>query len=156
MASGAEELSREIEAAFAWRPRPGEDGNDFGGRHWREIIPGARDVEVRDRMGTLRHERFVYYLPAFLTLALDVDSYFEVGDRLVFQLWSFPQELSALLTPAERRAVVHVLQHLSDAYERRGYRGAENDAFVALDHYWAYLTDEELGSTHHDIRQEQV
>lgn len=130
----SEGLRREIEAAFAWRPRRGDQGE-----------AAASDVEVRDRMGTLSHEGFVDRLPVFLTLALDVDAYFEVGERLVFQLWSFPQELSALLSPAERRAVAHVLQHLSEAYEKRGYRGSDNNAFVALDHYWANLTDEELG-----------
>ncbi len=130
----SEELSREIEAAFSWRPHPGDDkaiavrrssgveGESawrfFGGKHWQEILRSPHDIEVRDNMGLLTFEGFVYYLPAFLTLSLDVDEYFEVGDQLVSSLWSFPEEVSSLLKPAERRAVVHVLQHLSEAYEK--------------------------------------
>jgi len=78
-------------------------------------------------MGLLKCEAFIYYLPAFLILSLDVESYEEVADSLIFSLWSSPEEISKLLMPAERRAVVHALEYLSEEFEKRGYHEYNND-----------------------------
>ena len=164
------ERAREIEEAFAGRPYPGDgeialrrpacpgyEGEEvwerFQGRDWREILRTgqARELDLSSSMAFLTLQGFVYYLPAFLTLALDVDGPFEIGESLVFKLWSFPEEVAALLAPAEKRAVVHVLEFLARVYDERNY--LRNNARVALDHYWAYFTDEELGLNRHDIQK---
>jgi hypothetical protein len=164
------DLAQEIQDAFAGRPYPGDgeialrrpsfpqyEGEEvwerFRGRDWREIlrIGQARELDLSGSMAFLTLKGFVYYLPAFLTLALDVDGPFEVGESLVFKLWSFPEEVAALLAPAEKRAVVHVLEHLARVYDERN--PVRNNARVALDHYWAYFTDDELGLSRHDIQK---
>lgn len=78
---------------------------------------------------------------------MNLDDPFAPDNELVFHLWSFPEEISPHLKPAEKRATVHVLAFLSEEYARRKY--PRNDAYVALDHYWAYFTDEELGLKPH-------
>ena len=85
----------------------------------------------------------MYYLPAFLELSLDADRRFDLDQSLVSFLWSFPEDVASRLGPHEKRAVVHVLEFLADEFEKR--RFVQNNARAALDHYWAYFTDEELG-----------
>lgn len=160
MPHSVEELRQEIHAAFAARPYPGDDkialrkpdcpvyeGEDtwrlFQEKDWREILRIGRGRDLRTDMSFLTFEGFVYYLPAFLELSLDLRPPFDVDDSLVFKLWSFPEEIATLLRPGERRAVVHVLEFLSAEYDKRGF--VRNDAAAALDHFWAYFTDEELG-----------
>lgn len=164
------ELAREIEEAFAGHPYPGDgeialrqpscpgyEGEEvwerFHGRDWREILRSAheREFDPSSSMAFLTLRGFVYYLPAFLTLALEVEGPFEVGESVVFKLWSFPEEVATLLAPAEKRAVVHVLECLARVYDERNY--VRNNARVALDHYWAYFTNEELGLSRHDIQK---
>jgi hypothetical protein len=85
----------------------------------------------------------VYYLPAFLELSLDADRRFDLDESVVSYLWSFPEQVATLLDPGEKRAVVQVLEFLAGEFEKRRY--VQNNARAALDHYWAYFTDEELG-----------
>jgi len=107
------------------------------------MIAAGRQRNLRDDLGFLTYEGFVYYLPAFLELSLDAEHRFDLDGTLTSFLWSFPEEVASRLEPAEKRAVVHVLEFLAAAFDERGY--VRNDARAALDHYWAYFTDEELG-----------
>lgn len=156
----AEELRREVHDAFARRPYPGDDAiarrrpgcpgyeaeevwQRYRGKDWPEMVAAGRQRNLRDDLGFLTFEGFAYYLPAFLELSLDADHRFDLDQSLVSFLWSFPEEVASLLGPREKRAVVHVLEFLADEFEKRGF--IQNNARAALDHYWAYFTDEELG-----------
>ena len=107
------------------------------------MVAAGRERNLRDDLGFLTYEGFVYYLPVFLELSLDSEHRFDLDGTLASFLWSFPEEVASRLEPAEKRAVVHVLEFLAAAFDERGY--VRNDARAALDHYWAYFTDEELG-----------
>jgi hypothetical protein len=155
----AEDLRREVRDAFSRRPYPGDDritrrrpgGTDeaeevwrrYRGVEWPQVVAAGRERNLRDDLGSLTYEGFAYYLPAFLELSLDADRRFDLDETLVSYLWSFPEDVSALLGPAEKRAVVGVLEFLAGEFDRRGY--VQNNARAALEHYWAYFTDEELG-----------
>lgn len=160
MAHGITALREEISTAFGGRPYPGDEAivdrqpgcrgleadeawQLFQGKSWREIAEGSDPVQLRDHMGFLSFEGFVYYLPAFLHLAFDVDNPHGIDDAFVFKLWSFPEEVSSRLEPAEKRVTVRVLERLAAEYHKR--RFVPNDAQRALDDHWAYFTDEELG-----------
>lgn len=147
-------LEAKIKEAFQGRERPNEaallqrapdDGVRayYRGKSWQDILRTKDDLEPRDAIPDLTFEGFVYYLPAFLILALDADDPLEVGDALVFHLWSFTDWVAEKLRPAEKRVVVQVLEYLAEEWRKRGE--VNNLAAVALDHYWAYFTDEELG-----------
>jgi hypothetical protein len=107
------------------------------------MVAAGRQRNLRDDLGFLTFEGFVYYLPAFLELSLDAERRFDLDESLVSFLWSFPEDVSSLLAPREKRAVVHVLEFLADEFDKRGF--IQNNARAALEHYWAYFTDEELG-----------
>ena len=107
------------------------------------MVAAGRERNLRDDLGFLTFEGFVYYLPAFLELSLDSDHRFDLDQTLVSFLWSFPEQVASLLGPGEKRAVVHVLEFLAGEFDERGF--VQNNARAALDHYWAYFTDEELG-----------
>lgn len=171
MVSEVNQLRKEIRAAFAERRYPGDDeiglsqpgcpdyegegvARFFRGKDWREItmdsILKERGLDRNAFLFFMTAQGFVYYLPAFLTLSLDVDGPFDLGEPLAFKLtppgatgtgaWRehFTQIVS-LLTPAERRAVVHVLEYLAAEYEKRRY--TTNQAQVALSSHWAQQTD---------------
>ena len=155
-----EKLDHEIRAAFAERPYPGDEkivhrrpgcrGREaeetwerFRGKDWSEIISLGQEWTVGEDVVWLTLEGFAYYLPPLLILSLDLDCPFGPDSELVSRLWTYPEEISVLLKPAEKRAVIHVLEYLSYEYDRRNY--VRNDPYVALDHYWAYFTDAELG-----------
>jgi hypothetical protein len=160
MAPGVEELRRDIEAAFAPRPYPGDGAiarrrygcagmeaeqtwELFRGKDWREVVVLGRQANLRDHLGFLTFDGFVYYLPAFLELALERGSPFDLDEALASFLWSFPEEVAALLDAGQKGAVVGVLDYLAAEFDRRGF--VQNNARAALDHYWAFFTDEELG-----------
>jgi len=155
-----EELRREVQDAFAPRPYPGDDAiarrrpgcagyeaeevwQRYRGKDWRQMVAAGRERNLRDDLGFLTFEGFVYYLPAFLELSLDSDRRFDLDQSLVSFLWSFPEQVATLLGPREKRAVVRVLEFLAGEFDERGF--VQNNARAALDHYWAYFTDEELG-----------
>jgi hypothetical protein len=163
-----DELREEIHAAFAGRPYPGDEnlalrqpgcpgyeGDDvarfFRGKDWREItlesILNGSGLDRNAFMFFMTSEGFVYYLPAFLAMSLDVDGPFDFGEPLAFLLTPPPEGekfgawrdhfagIVSFLTPEERQAVVHVLEYLASEYERRRY--TTNQARMALDSYWA-------------------
>src|SRR5215203_3227293 len=120
LATKSQEI-QEIQDAFAQRPYPGDDnialrrsdcpgyeGEEvweiYRGKDWREILQAGRELDLSSSLSFLTFEGFVYYLPAFLTLALDVDGPFGLGESLVFKLWSFPEEVASRLAPKEKRA----------------------------------------------------
>lgn len=155
----AESLRRELAAAFASRERPGDDaialsrpecpgyeGDEarawLRGKSWRQLLAEGVSIEHRDYLSFLTWEGWLYFLPAFATLALDLGHGAELDEAIVFKLWSFPEEISSRLAPRERRAIVHLLEYLAVVYERRG--DVRNVARQALDDYWAYFTDDEL------------
>ncbi len=156
----AQELIQEIQQAFAGRPYPGDDRiarrrpggiaseadetwERFRGKDWREMVAVGREYDLRENISFLTFEGFVYYLPAYLTLALGPDATLDLDEFVASHLWAFPEEIAPLLQPAEKRAVVHALEFLAREFESRKY--ITNDAKTALDQYWAYFTDEELG-----------
>ncbi|HTG33748.1 MAG TPA: DUF6714 family protein [Thermoanaerobaculia bacterium] len=165
-----QELIQEIQEAFASRSYPGDDRiarrrpdgiaseadetwERFRGKDWGEMVAVGREHDLRENISFLTFEGFVYYLPAYLTLALRPDAPLDIDEFVASHLWAFPGEISPLLRPAERRAVVHALELLAREFDSRKY--VTNDAQTALDHYWAYFTDEELGlSTGHGITTE--
>lgn len=155
-------LRDEIAEAFASRPYPGDAGivdakegcQGYEGEETRSLLAGHTWQEVVEEESSyhqrlnecvffLNVEGFAYYLPAFLTLALDFDDPHGLGDTLVFKLWSLPEDLASILAPAEKRVVVRFLETIAQEWDERNY--TRNDARVALDHYWAYFTDAELG-----------
>ncbi len=137
---------------------PGDDSEDvarfFRSKDWREItlnsILDGGELDPNAFLYFMSAEGFVYYLPAFLIESLDVDGRFDLGEPLAFRLTPpqgdpgdpglaasrdlFSRILSAL-TPEEKRAVAHVLEHLAREYEKRSYN--LNLAQAALDSYWA-------------------
>lgn len=156
----AEELRREVHDAFSRRSYPGDDAiarrrpgcpgyeaeevwRRYRGRDRPQVVAAGRQRNLRDDLGFLTFEGFVYYLPAFLELSLDSDRRFDLDESLASFLWSFPEEVASRLEPAEKRAVVHVLEFLAGEFDKRCY--VQNNARAALEHYWAYFTDEELG-----------
>src|SRR4051794_28308448 len=113
-------LAQEIQEAFAGRPYPGDDriarrqpgcrGGEaeeawslFRGKDWREMIPVGRETNLGEHVPFLTFEGFVCFLPALLTLALHMDDLRAPDEELVFHLWSFPEEIAALLRPSEKR-----------------------------------------------------
>lgn len=159
MTRSLDSLRRELASAFT-RPYPGDEnlartrsdcpgyeGNlarDWlRGKTWQEVLDeGTGD---RDLLSFLTRAAWLYFFPAFATLALDLDHPQDFADTLILHLWSFPEEISADLSPRERRAIVHWLEVLAAKYDQRQF--VPNDAQRALDDYWAYFTDEELGLT---------
>ncbi len=158
------ETAQEIREAFAGRSYPGDDyiarrqpgcrgseaeetWNLFRGKEWQEMIPIGRTVNLGDYVPFLTFEGFVYYLPALLTLALCPEDLRAPDEEVVFHLWSYPEEIASLLRPGEKRVLVHILEILAREYARRSY--VRNNAQTALDHYWAYFTDDELGRNRH-------
>jgi hypothetical protein len=158
------DLDAAIAEAFATHPHPGDDrlipdregcrGSEaqevwqqVQGRSWQEVLARLRAEPRSSFAGDLASfasaEGFAYFLPAFLIASLDTDDAIEVGETLALKLWTYPQEIAPLLAPAEKRVVVQVLEHLADVWEAR--RFVRNDARAALDHFWAYFTDAELG-----------
>jgi hypothetical protein len=164
MSRTIEALREEIETAFAARSHPGDEaivlrrpgceGSEpeavwqfFHGRSWREITLDEMKARVASEdIFFLTLDGFVDYLPAFLIFALDLDDRYGLDGPVVSQLWTWPEEIAARLAPSEKRAVVHFLDYVAGELERR-WPGARNDAQAALDHYWAYFTDAELGLT---------
>ena len=168
MSSIIQDLEREIREAFASRSYPGDDrivhrqpgcrGSEaeetwerFRGRDWRQIVAAGRELDLRDDVSFLSPEGFIYYLPAFLELSLDRENPTGPDDSLVSHLWTHSEEIASLLRPKEKRVVVHVLEYLAGEFDKR--LPDRNNAQTALDHYWAYFTDEELGSDPHAIQE---
>jgi hypothetical protein len=167
---GSAQLISEIAEAFQGRARPADDrlafsqpgcpgyegdqvARFFRGRDWRDLTaqPLIDDPEL-DRytfMAFMTPEGFVYFLPAFLRLALDVDGPLEISETLAFKLkpptsdgttTNLEQhfaEIVGALSPAQRESVRHTLEFLAEAFDQRGY--VINLARQALDDYWAHL-----------------
>jgi len=160
VADTVDDLVRDLHAAFASRPYPGDDRiarlgppgpsdeaeevwRRYRGRNWRQMAVEGRGRNLRDDIPFLTFEGLAYYLPAFVELSLDRNCPFDVDEALASFLWTFPEEVASLLEPAQKRVVVRALEYLADEFDRRSY--VRNDARAALEHYWAYFTDAELG-----------
>jgi len=158
--ASVDELRGEVHAAFAGRVYPGDEGivrrrpgcpglepertwERFLGRSYKDIAALGRGESLRDDIAFLTPEGFAYYLPAFLDLALDDDPHQELDGALASYLWTCAEEVAGRLRPTEKRATVRVLEFLARAFDDRGY--VRNDARAALEHYWVYFTDAELG-----------
>lgn len=153
-------LRHGIDAAFARRSYPGDERivsrqpgcrgieaeevfQFLHGQDWRQLAACSPPKDLRDEMAFLSFEGFVYYLPAFLLLALDRTRLHDASEPLVFMLWSFPEQIASLLEPAEKKSVVQTLEYLAAEYDHQ--KRVTNEARVALEHFWAYFTDQELG-----------
>lgn len=166
MAQTIDELRDEIHAAFAARAYPGDEqlaleaqgdptyegnqvGRFFRGKDWREVtwqaILADRELDPNAFMFFLTPEGFVYYLPAFLHEALDLDTALDLASAVCFALrppgeWATQeveaqfQQKVALLSAAEKRAVAHVLEFLAAAWEQRDY--LDNWPHEALNTFW--------------------
>jgi hypothetical protein len=154
----ADDLQDAIVKAFSSRLYPGDDriarsdaryadyeGHRvralFLGKDWREVTaPWLRTAYEGDPTAVLRFltdEGFLYYLPAFLTIALDAQAG-DLADAVSYALTP-PEaagELNAFrarmgrLAAEERAAVTAVLRHVA---EREGAGGPAHDA---LQGYW--------------------
>jgi uncharacterized protein DUF6714 len=156
-------LQNPIVKAFARRAYPGDDRialsddrypDDEGrrvatflrGKGWREVTYEALRAYPGDPTAILRFlrdEGFLYYLPAFLSMALD-EGAGEIRDAVCYALTAprpeatrdaeqFRARVSAL-SDGERRAVASVLRVLA---EREGPGSPAQDA---LDSYWTGAT----------------
>lgn len=158
-----QQLEQLIVDTFAHRTYPGDDhiahrypgdpcyeGEEvwefYQGKTWREILRLGREHDPRVEPGFLSYEGFAYYLPAFLILALDLDNPLDLEDRMTtrftFHRPAMPDLLTeayscqiSILTPAEQRIVVQVLEHLSELRDQR-YSGSTNGPRKALASYW--------------------
>jgi hypothetical protein len=150
--------------AFSNRPYPGDDriaDSDrrypdyeghrvsafFRGKDWRAVsFASLRDGYVGDRTATLHFmvdEGFLYYLPAFLLMALEPQAG-EMAEALSFALTDGGTEgeedsrrfhaRMARLSAEEKAAVADVLRFLADGYDREG--DPVNPARKALRSYW--------------------
>lgn len=167
----AEKIREEVRSAFDGRPYPGDDnlalsrpgcpgyegdavGRFFQGKDWREItlesIMEDRELDLNAFIFFLTAGGFVYYLPAFLSMSLDVDGPFDLGEALALKLTPPPphagdawreqfSQIVTSLTPSEKEAVIHTLEYLATEYEKRSY--VTNLAQKALDGFWAPRTD---------------
>lgn len=156
MGKEAERLEEEIGRAFADRPYPGDEnivveeyrysGSEaeatwkrLSKKHWREVLTIGRELDLRDDLACLTLEGFVYYLPAFLTLSLELDNPLGPDEFLVYHLWSRREEVAPALDSSEGRVVVRVLELLAREYQRRSYVG--NEVHQALVFYRSYFTE---------------
>jgi len=158
------ELRSQIVTAFAHRPRPADDrialaddrypdyeGNRvaafFRGQDWHDVSWPALQRYPGDPTASLRFlqdEAFLYYLPAFLRMALEEG---EIAEPVSFALADPGPEAPedsrrfharmARLSADEKAAVVAVLRHLAHRYERAGEPA--NPARDALSSYWERL-----------------
>jgi len=150
--------------AFSSRPYPGDDriaASDrrypdyeghrvsafFRGKDWHEVsFASLRDGYAGDRTATLQFmldEGFLYYLPAFLLMALEPQAG-DMAEALSFVLTDPGPESGEdsrrfrarmeRLSAEERAAVADALRFLADRYEREGDPG--NPARDALRSYW--------------------
>ncbi len=154
--SKLENLKQQIETAFADAPRPADDrigydpddwasaelASTFKGKHWKELTP----AELQYNSSTfLSSEGFHYYLPAYLTAALD--DYGDLLPRMVYSLnirnssSTRDQELDdrrlerfERLSPAQKRAVRAFLEYARD--ETPGYFVGSKAPLLALSQYW--------------------
>ena len=150
--------------AFVDRPRPADDrialaddrypdyeGNRvaafFRGKDWHDVSWPALQRYPGDPTASLRFlqdEAFLYYLPAFLRMALEEG---EIAEPVSFALADPGPEAPedsrrfharmARLSADEKAAVVAVLRHLADRYESAGEPA--NPARDALSSYWERL-----------------
>lgn len=90
-----EQIARQIEAAFANTPYPGDENisnheredldEDFKGKHWRDIPPKSLFAHRSD-LGFFTTEAFRFYLPAFV---LGVLRHFDEVDTLTYNLIAY-------------------------------------------------------------------
>lgn len=152
MGTRREQLQRQIEAAFADAPYPG-DGRiayapeaweaeelnaDFQGQHWKSL---PRDVlrQHSHDLALFSAEGFQFYLPAYLLAA--VDDFWDVREFVLSRL-TLPEEPQQReftlkqferLTPAQKNAVRACLQLFRD--EARGETSRAHNS-TALERYW--------------------
>jgi hypothetical protein len=163
-ATDPEPLRQRIGNAFSGRPYPGDDrialtrdaypsyeGNRvssfFAGKDWRELtftaLVQGYTGDPTAAIHFMQDEGFLYFLPAFLLMALDPAAR-EMTDALVFSLTdpgpqksddsrSFRARMARLSTD-ERKVVVDLLQYLAERADLEGE--PDNAARHALRSYW--------------------
>ena len=158
MGHDADSVRAELAAAFARRERPSDDrialsrpdcpgyeGDEarewLRGKNWQDLLAEGIGVEHRDHVHFLLPEGWLYFFPAFAIIGLDIRHPAEMDETLLVLLGAFPDEMAAQLSRRERRAILHFLEYLSEAYERRG--DLVNAAQRTLDSYWNRFVDEE-------------
>jgi len=146
-------LQSEIQATFAAREYPGDDrladatygkktatevGNWLRGKAWREVLA---ETETQGHLLTsLSPEAWLYYFPAFASLALEPEQPGRLENALFVKLTWFPQELEPFLKPAERRAIIHFLEYWANEYQHGRF---DSDLpRYALTTHWKKVVDQ--------------
>lgn len=112
------------------------------GKSWHRILKeGVPDEAL---VAFLEPDTLLYYFPAFAKLAFDLEAHYDLATTLLCRLWTFPEEINALLLPRERHTIVRWLEAMASLYRQHGFH--PNDAQSVLDEFWAYFSDEELYS----------
>jgi hypothetical protein len=162
MAIDVEQLRRNLASAFSNRAYPGDDriaetrpwipeyeGNRvaryFKGRRWQDLSYQKLRAEYPADPTACVHfmldEGFQYYLPGFLTMALDLKEAGDIADTVCATLTEPARDAPAEdrarfvsrmhgLSNDERNAIREALKFLASEYDRAGY--PDNPARAAL------------------------
>lgn len=162
MASDVEKLRRDLARAFSRRSVPSDDkiaetrpwipeyeGNRvaryFKGKRWQDLSYEKLRTEYPADLTACVHfmldEGFQYFLPGFLTMALDLKEAGEIADTICGALTEPSRDAPAQdktrfasrmggLSSEEKNAVREVLEFLAREYDRAGY--PDNPARAAL------------------------
>lgn len=162
MAFDAEKLRGNLIRAFSGRAYPGDDriaetrpwiseyeGNRvagyFKGKRWQDLSYQKLRSEYTADPAACVHfmadDAFRYYLPGFLTMALDLNEAGDVADAICGTLTEPSRDVPAEdrarftsrmsgLSSEEKKAVREVLEFLASEYDRAGY--PDNPARAAL------------------------
>jgi hypothetical protein len=162
MGADIEKLRRNLANAFSDRAYPGDDriaetrpwipeyeGNRvaryFKGKRWEDLSYQKLRAEYPADPTACVHfmldEGFRYYLPGFLTMALDLKEAGDIADAICGTLTEPPHDAPAEdkarftsrmsgLSSEEKNAVREVLESLASEYDRAGY--PDNPARAAL------------------------
>jgi len=161
-------LKQEIECAFSGRPLPPPErialerneypdyegnavGRFFTGKQWREITLESLTTQYggdgSSCLAFLQPEALLYYLPAYLSMVLEIEDTDMVGDSVLFMLAKPGTAADPILvsrfaafnnlTSMEKKAVRHVLEFLAEQEARRG--DPNGDAEKALESHWRQI-----------------
>ncbi len=161
-------LQAEIQEAFATREPPEADEisdiAQFGdtakeaqewlrGKTWQELLAEGIPVENGYLFVSLFPKAWLYYFPAAAFLALEPADPGRLENDLLVKLTWFPHELEPHLEPAERRAIVHFLEHWANAYDQGRYE-MDTPRYALTTHWSKALTANAGGEGATDPQEE--
>jgi len=162
MASDVEKVRRDLARAFSGRAYPGDnkiaesrpwipeyEGNQvahyFKGKRWQDLsyqkLRTDYPADPTACVHFMQDEGFQYFLPGFLTMALDLNEAGDIADTICGTLNEPPRDAPAQdkarfvsrmsgLSSEEKNAVREALEFLAREYDRAGY--PDNPARAAL------------------------